>query len=56
MLKEVGVQPGDRVVTLLPNSAELTFLYQAVWLVGGVMTPIMPHWTASEIAPVLRNA
>ena len=56
VLKEVGVQPGDRVVTLLPNSAELTFLYQAVWLVGGVMTPIMPHWTASEIAPVLRNA
>ncbi len=55
-LKDCGVKPGDRVVVILPNSPDLTAAFQAVWMIGAVIAPIMPTWTAEELLPVLANA
>ncbi len=56
ILKEFGVGVGDRVVVISPNSPDLTALFQAVWTLGAVMVPVMPHWTPAEILPVLHGA
>ena len=40
----------------MPNSPDLLALFQATWLIGAVIVPIMPQWTPSEILPVVRNA
>jgi long-chain acyl-CoA synthetase len=56
LLKDYGVGAGDRVMVVSPNSPDLTALFQAVWMAGAVMVPVMPHWTAAEIVPVLRSA
>lgn len=50
------VVPGDRVIVLLPNTPDLTASFQAIWSIGAVMCPIMPQWTAPEIAHVLSNS
>jgi long-chain acyl-CoA synthetase len=56
VLAEHGVQPGDRVVVLLPNSPQLTAAFQATWTIGAVMVPIIPMWTAEEVLGVISNA
>ena len=48
--------PGDRVVLVMPNTPELTACFQAIWTMGGVVVPVMPQWTAPEIAHVLKDA
>ena len=55
MLKDCGVKPGDRVFVVLPNSPDLTAAFHAVWMIGAVIAPIMPTWTADELLPVLAN-
>lgn len=56
LLNNYGVNPGDRVLAMLANSPDLTALFQAVWMIGAVMVPIMPTWTIEELLPVLVNA
>ena len=56
ILQEHRVMPGDRVVLVMPNTPELTACFQAIWTMGGVVVPVMPQWTAPEIAHVLKNA
>jgi long-chain acyl-CoA synthetase len=56
VLRDRGVLPGDRVLVLLPNTPDLTASFQAIWSMGAVMCPIMPQWTAAEIAHVLNNS
>jgi long-chain acyl-CoA synthetase len=56
ILKERGVERGDRVIAMLPNCPELTALFQAVWTIGGIIVPIMPNWTAKEVCTVVENA
>ncbi len=56
VLKEFGVGPGDRVLAFMPNSPELAAAFQAVWLLGAVMVPVMPQWTAEELSQILRGA
>ena len=56
VLKDRGVGPGDRVLTMIPNMPELTASYQAIWSLGAVVLPMMPQWTAPEIAHVLANS
>jgi long-chain acyl-CoA synthetase len=56
VLADQGVSAGDRVVTLLPNSPDLTALFQACWLTGAAIVPVMPQWTPAEIIPVIRSA
>ena len=56
VLHHYGVRRDDRVVALLPNSPELTAAFQGVWTIGGAIIPVIPQWTAGEIAHILRNA
>ena len=39
-LEASGLRPGDRVLTLAPNSPELVISMFAVWQAGGVLVPI----------------
>lgn len=56
VLRTRNVARGDRVLVLLPNTPDLTASFQAIWSLGAVMCPIMPQWTAAEIAHVLNNS
>ncbi|MEV0583893.1 AMP-binding protein [Nonomuraea sp. NPDC050310] len=37
----LGVRPGDRVVVMMATSPDVQVLYQAVWLAGAVVTPVV---------------
>ncbi|HLG96521.1 MAG TPA: AMP-binding protein [Bryobacteraceae bacterium] len=56
VLHHYGVRHDDRVLVLIPNSPELTAAFQAVWTIGAAIIPVIPQWTATEIAHILRNA
>jgi long-chain acyl-CoA synthetase len=56
VLKEYGVSPGDRVLAMMPNSPELNAAFQAMWMLGAAIVPVMPQWTAEEVAEILRGA
>jgi len=51
-----GVQPGDRVATLLKNSIEFVETYFAVARIGAVMVPVNWRLVAAEIAYILKDA
>ena len=55
-LRARGVAPGDRIVVMLPNSLEMTAMLQAIWTVGAVAVPVLPHWTAAEASHVLAGS
>jgi len=56
VLRERGIGPGDRVIVVMPNTPDLTASLQAIWVIGGVVVPIMPYWTAAEISYALRQS
>src|SRR5579872_1236102 len=56
VLEGYGVRRGDRVVVMLPNSPELSAAFQANWMLGAAIVPVIPQWTAGEIANILRGA
>jgi long-chain acyl-CoA synthetase len=49
-LEAAGLQPGDRVLTLAPNSPELVVSMFGVWLAGGVLVPIDLRTTPDVMA------
>ncbi|MES2531736.1 MAG: long-chain-fatty-acid--CoA ligase [Pseudomonadota bacterium] len=50
MLRQLGVQPGDRVGMLALNSDWYLEYYPGVYWAGGVVNPINTRWSAAEIA------
>ena len=56
LLKEHGVAPGDRVLVMMPNSPELTAAFPAIWTIGATIVPVIPQWTAGEVADIFRNS
>lgn len=52
-LRAIGVEPGDRVVTQLPNWWEAVVASWAVFLAGGVLVPIVPIYRSRESRFVL---
>ena len=56
VLREHGVEPGDRVLLMSQNSPELTASFQAIWTIGAVAVPVTPQWTAGEAGHVLRDS
>jgi long-chain acyl-CoA synthetase len=56
VLRERGIVPGDRVMVVMPNTPDLTASLQAIWLIGAVVVPIIPYWTAAEISYALRHS
>ncbi len=55
-LLAAGVQPGDRVATLLKNSIEFVETYFAVAKIGAVMVPVNWRLVAAEIAYILTDS
>jgi len=56
VLKSYGLRRGDSVAAMLPNSPQLTAAFQACWTIGAVIVPVIPQWTAGEVANILRGA
>ena len=56
VLHHYGVRRDDRVLVMLPNSPELAAAFQAIWTIGAAIIPVIPQWTAGEVAHIVRNA
>ena len=56
LLREDGIQAGDRVALLLPNVPEFAAAYYGVLHAGGVVVPLDPYLTRTEIAAILQDA
>lgn len=56
VLREYGVTPGERVLVMMPNSPELTAAFTAIWIIGATIVPVIPQWTAGEVAEIFRNS
>jgi len=55
-LRELGVQPGDRVQVQLPNWNEFIVVYVAVARIGAVLVPTMPIYRHDEVLYTLRHS
>jgi fatty-acyl-CoA synthase len=55
-LRELGVRPGDRVATLLPNVAAMLELHYAVPGVGAVLVPLNTRLTRDDYAYILEHS
>ncbi len=55
-LRGLGLQPGDCVAAVLPNSAAMIELYLAATQAGWYLVPINHHLTAPEIAYILQDS
>jgi long-chain acyl-CoA synthetase len=56
VLRERGVQPGDRVALLLPNTPHFPLSYFGVLALGAVAVPVHALLKAEEIEYVLRDS
>ena len=56
LLKDHGVTPGDRILVMMPNSPELNAAFPAIWTLGATIVPVIPQWTAGEVADIFRNS
>jgi long-chain acyl-CoA synthetase len=55
-LRGFGLEPGDVVATVLPNSAEAIEIYLACLQAGWYLVPINHHLVAAEIAYILTDS
>ena len=54
-LRALGLRPGDGLASLLPNGAPALEVYLAALQAGWYLTPINWHFTAPEIAYIMRD-
>ena len=55
-LRELGVEPGDRVVVLMANSPDVGVAYNAIWRIGAVVTPAIFLLPPSELAHIVSDS
>jgi long-chain acyl-CoA synthetase len=55
-LTELGVAPGDRVVVFAANSPEVSFVYNAIWRAGAVVTPAIFLLPPAELRHILEDS
>ena len=55
-LRELGLMPGDHLVSVLSNRLETASLYWACQTLGVIFTPFNWRATAEEVAYVLKDA
>ena len=55
-LREIGLQPGERVVVCMANCPEVGLSYQAVWRAGAATTPVLFLLSEDELRHVLRDS
>jgi long-chain acyl-CoA synthetase len=54
-LRAMGLQPGDAIAMVLPNSVEVFELYLAVLQAGWYLVPINSHLVGPEIAYIVQD-
>ena len=54
-LLELGIQPGDRVVTISNNCPEWNFIDMALALIGAIHVPIYPTLSTDNYVHILRH-
>lgn len=54
-LRELGLQPGDRVCVLLPNSIEAAVVFFGVSAAGGVVVPLSIRMRPAELRDVMTT-
>jgi long-chain acyl-CoA synthetase len=55
-LRELGVEPGDRVVVLMANCPEVGIAYNAIWRAGAVVTPAIFLLPPAELEHIVSNS
>jgi long-chain acyl-CoA synthetase len=55
-LRRLGVQPGDRVVVMLPNCPEVMQSYGGILRAGGVIVPVIFLLGEAEVAHILADS
>ena len=55
-LRQLNLQPGDVVATLLPNGVEMFELYLAALQAGWYLVPINHHLIGPEVAYILKDS
>ena len=55
-LRARGVEPGDRIGIMLPNTVEFPVLYYAVLRAGAIVVPMNPLLKSGEIEHYLRDS
>ncbi|MGH2723403.1 MAG: class I adenylate-forming enzyme family protein [Actinomycetota bacterium] len=55
-LRELGIEPGDRVVVMMANCPEVGIAYQALWRAGAVITPAVFLLPPEELRHILEDA
>ncbi len=55
-LRQLGLQKGDCIATVLPNDAAMIELYLAATQAGWYLTPINHHLTGPEIAYIVGDS
>ncbi|HEU5321962.1 MAG TPA: AMP-binding protein, partial [Methylomirabilota bacterium] len=55
-LRRLGVQPGDRVLVMLPNCPEVLQAYAAITKLGGVVVPVVFLLSAAEVRHILADS
>ncbi|MBM3392535.1 MAG: AMP-binding protein [Betaproteobacteria bacterium] len=56
VLRGLGIGPGDKVATVLPNCRELLDLYWAVPSIGAVLVPLSPLLLPAGLASLLADS
>ncbi len=56
LLRSRGIRPGDRIALVSENKPEWGIFYLAVTGMGAVIVPILPDFSAAEIAGILTHA
>jgi long-chain acyl-CoA synthetase len=55
-LRELGVEPGDRVAVVARNRPEVAIAYRAAWRAGAVVTPAIFLLSEADLGHVLRDS
>jgi long-chain acyl-CoA synthetase len=53
-LKEQGLQPGERVGMLLPNSPEYIYVLNGIWMAGGIAVALSPLFVPREATTFVK--
>jgi len=56
ILRELGIQRGDRVALVMPNIPQMAFVYYGVLRAGAVVVPLNPLLKGREVAYHLSNS
>ncbi|MEA2434356.1 MAG: long-chain acyl-CoA synthetase [Actinomycetota bacterium] len=55
-LKELGIQPDDRVVVMMSNCPEIGMSYNALWRIGAAITPVIFLLPPDELRHIVADS